>query len=134
MARLRNQARSESVRAALARLDEVGETVREGEAAARTEGLDGVDADSVATMRDLLQTRLSRYRTRLDLLEDADDSDELPVSPEYEAALRLRRLVIDAQREELLRLRDAGRLPDEGLRVLERELDHEERLLPDRPR
>ena len=27
-----------------------------------------------------------------------------------------------------------GRLPDEGLRVLERELDHEERLLPDRPR
>ena len=134
MARLRNQARSESVRAALARLDEVGETVREGEAAARAEGLDGVDAESVTTMRDLLQTRLSRYRTRLDLLEDADaDSDELPVSPEYEAALRLRRLVIDAQREELLRLRDAGRLPDEGLRVLERELDHEERLLPDRP-
>ena len=134
MARLRNQARSESVRAALARLDEVGETVREGETAALAEGLDGVDADSVTAMRDLLETRLARYRSRLDLLEDADDSDELPVSPEYEAALRLRRLVIDAQREELLRLRDAGRLPDEGLRVLERELDHEERLLPDRPR
>ena len=40
---------------------------------------------------------------------------------------------IDAQREELLRWRDAGRLPDEGLRVLERELDHEEGLLPARP-
>jgi len=41
---------------------------------------------------------------------------------------------MDAQREELLRWRDAGTLPDEGLRVLERELDHEERLLPDRKR
>ena len=52
------------------------------------------------------------------------------MSPQYEAALRLRRAVIDAQREELLRWRDVGRLPDEGLRVLERELDHEEGLLP----
>jgi monovalent cation/hydrogen antiporter len=46
----------------------------------------------------------------------------------------VRRAVIDAQRDELLRWRDADRLSDEGLRVLERELDHEERLLPDRPR
>jgi CPA1 family monovalent cation:H+ antiporter len=45
----------------------------------------------------------------------------------------VRRAVIDAQRNELLRWRDAGRLSDAGLRVLERELDHEERLLPDRP-
>ncbi len=37
------------------------------------------------------------------------------------------------QREELLRWRDAGTLPDEELRVLARELDHEEGLLPDRP-
>ena len=42
------------------------------------------------------------------------------------------RLVIDAQREELLRLRDVGQLPDAGLRELERELDHEEGRLPDR--
>jgi NhaP-type Na+/H+ and K+/H+ antiporter len=41
-----------------------------------------------------------------------------------------RREVIDAQREELLRWRDAGQLPDSSLRVLERELDHEERTLP----
>jgi CPA1 family monovalent cation:H+ antiporter len=32
-------------------------------------------------------------------------------------------VAIEAQRQELLRWRDAGRLPDEGLRVLERELD-----------
>ncbi|WP_199517222.1 hypothetical protein [Nucisporomicrobium flavum] len=42
-------------------------------------------------------------------------------------------MAITAQLEELLRRRDAGRLPDEGLRVLERELALEERLLPDRP-
>jgi CPA1 family monovalent cation:H+ antiporter len=62
----------------------------------------------------------------------ADDSDDVPHSPQYEAALGVRRAVLDAQREELLRWRDAGQLSDEGLRVLERELDHEERLLPDR--
>jgi monovalent cation/hydrogen antiporter len=45
-------------------------------------------------------------------------------------AVRLRRLMIDAEREELLRWRDAGRLPDLGLRALEGELDHEEGLLP----
>ena len=63
------------------------------------------------------------------MLEEASDG-EIPFSPQYEAALRVQRAVIEAQREELLRLRDAGSLPDEGLRVLERELDHEERLLP----
>ena len=44
----------------------------------------------------------------------------------------VRKQVIEAQREELLRWRDAGNLNDEGLRVLERELDHEEGLLPER--
>ncbi len=51
-------------------------------------------------------------------------------TPEYQAAVRARRAIIDAQREELLRWRDAGHLPDSSLRVLERELDHEERTLP----
>ena len=46
------------------------------------------------------------------------------------AALHARRAVIGAQREELLRWRDAGHLPDASLRILERELDHEERTLP----
>jgi CPA1 family monovalent cation:H+ antiporter len=116
---LRNEARSASVDAALTRLDEL---VEEDEDA---------DHDAVATMRGHLQTRLARYRGRLDLLRNAD-SHEVPVSEQYEAALRVRRAAIEAQREELLRWRDAGRLPEEGLRVLERELDHEERLLPQR--
>ncbi|WP_328852234.1 Na+/H+ antiporter [Micromonospora globbae] len=117
-ARVRNEARSASVEAALARLAEV--------AAEEPEHIDAVEA-----MRTQLHSRLTRYRGRLDQLQ-ATDSSRLPDSPRYEAALRIRRAVIDAQREELLRWRDAGRLPDEGLRVLERELDHEELRLPAR--
>jgi monovalent cation/hydrogen antiporter len=55
-----------------------------------------------------------------------DDGAETPAG----VALGLRRQMIEAEREELLRWRDAGRLPDAGLRALERELDHEEGLLP----
>ncbi|MEV4709045.1 Na+/H+ antiporter [Actinoplanes sp. NPDC049316] len=118
--RLRNEARSASVQAALDRLDEI-----------KHQRHDHVEDQAIEVMRRQLGHRLERYRRRLDMLDQAD-SDEVPVSPQYEAALRVRRSVIDAQREELLRWRDVGRLSDEGLRVLERELDHEERLLPDR--
>jgi CPA1 family monovalent cation:H+ antiporter len=38
--------------------------------------------------------------------------------------------VIDAQREELVRWRDGGRLSDGSLRTLQHELDHEESVLP----
>jgi Na+/H+ antiporter len=120
-ARERNQARSASVQAALDRLDEI-----------QHQQHDHVEDHAIDTMRRQLGHRMERYRRRLDLL-DQSDSDEVPRSPQYEAALQVRRAVIDAQREELLRWRDAGRLSDEGLRVLERELDHEERLLPERP-
>src|SRR3954447_2112726 len=119
-ARMRNEARAASVEAALRRLDEM-EAERHGD----------VDDRAIAGIRTQLTTRLNRYRHRLDLLDSAE-AGEIPLSPEYEAALRLRRSVIEAQRIELLRWRDVGRLPDEGLRALERELDHEEGLLPDR--
>ncbi|HTF08937.1 MAG TPA: Na+/H+ antiporter, partial [Asanoa sp.] len=120
-AMLRNEARSASVEAALERLTEVAE-----------EG-DANEARAIEATRGQLNGRLARYQGRIDLLRETD-SEDVPVSPGYEAGLRVRRAAIDAQREELLRWRDAGRLPDEGLRVLQRELDHEERLLPDRPR
>jgi Na+/H+ antiporter len=119
-ARERNEARSASVQAALDRLDDI-----------QAEKHDHVEDQAIASMRKQLEVRLERYRRRLDMLEKAD-SDEVPISPQYEAALMVRRMVIEAQREELLRWRDAGNLNDEGLRTLERELDHEERLLPDR--
>jgi CPA1 family monovalent cation:H+ antiporter len=120
LARERNEARSASARAALDRLDDI-----------QQEKHDHVEDQAIENMRRQLGVRLERYRKRLDLLEQAE-SDEMPVSPQYEAALHVRRQVIEAQREELLRWRDAGNLNDEGLRVLERELDHEERLLPER--
>ncbi|WP_174535316.1 Na+/H+ antiporter [Micromonospora chalcea] len=117
-ARVRNEARSAAVEAALARLD----TVAAEEPDTRV---------AVNTTRAQLLTRLARYRGRLDLLQQSGSS-ELPTSPEYETALRVHRTALEAQREELLRWRDSGRLPDEELRVLERELDHEELLLPKR--
>jgi Na+/H+ antiporter len=120
--RLRNEARSAAVQAALDRLDEIDH-----------EQHDDIEDVAIEAVRKQLGHRMERYQRRIDLL-DQSDSDEVPVSPQYEAGLRIRRAVIDAQREELLRWRDADRLSDEGLRVLERELDHEERLLPDRPR
>jgi monovalent cation/hydrogen antiporter len=118
--RQRNEARSAAVRAALDRLDEI-----------QQQRHDHVEDHAIENMRRQLNHRLERYRRRLDLLDQAD-AGEVPESPQYEAALMVRRSVIDAQRDELLRWRDAGRLRDDGLRVLERELDHEETLLPDR--
>jgi CPA1 family monovalent cation:H+ antiporter len=119
-ARLRNEARIAAVEAALRRLDEM-----------EAEQHDDVDDRVITALRTQLRTRLNRYRHRLDLL-DSTEAGEIPLSPEYEAAVRLRRSVIEAQRGELLRWRDVGRLPDESLRTLERELDHEEGLLPSR--
>jgi monovalent cation/hydrogen antiporter len=116
-ARLRNLARAAAVEAALARLEDM----------TRSEH-DAADDVAIQAIRTQLDARLTRYRRRLDVLENAE-AGEIPYSPQYDAALRVRRAVIDAQREELLRLRDVGRLPDAGLRVLERELDHEEGLL-----
>ncbi|SFT51516.1 sodium/proton antiporter, CPA1 family [Geodermatophilus amargosae] len=119
-ARQRNQARMAAVEAGLTRLDEL-----------QAEQHDHVDDAAIESIRAALSTRLERYRRRLETLEDAEG--EVPMSPQYEAALRVRRAVIDAERDELLRWRDLGRLPDEGLRTLERELDHQEHLLPARP-
>jgi Na+/H+ antiporter len=121
-ARLRNQARIAAVEAGLARL----QTLQEEEH-------DAVDDQAIAALRAQLRTRHDRYCRRLDVLSTAEGG-EIPLSPTYEAGLRLRRAVIAAQREEMLRWRDGARLPDEGLRILERELDHEEGLLPSRGR
>jgi CPA1 family monovalent cation:H+ antiporter len=119
-ARLRNEARSAAVSAGLERLCELQERAHAPEA-----------DEAMATLRAQLEDRLDRYRRRLDALDDADDA--IPTSPAYESAVHLHLEVIEAEREELLRLREIGQLPDASLRVLERELDHREVLLPQRP-
>ena len=113
---VRTQARAASVQAGLSCLDQIAAD-------------DRIPGSTLASLRASLDHRARRYRQLLDRLEAGEDASPA-ASPEYEAALRARRAVIDAQREELLRWRDAGHLPDSSLRILERELDHEERTLP----
>ncbi len=79
-------------------------------------------------MRGTLHRRADRAETRFSMLTDS--GGELSWSPELEAAVRAQHAVIEAQREELLRWRDSGRLSDDCLRQLQHELDHEERTLP----
>jgi CPA1 family monovalent cation:H+ antiporter len=100
---LRREAHAAAVRAGLTRLDEIAAS---GELA----------GPALAALRVSLEHKAGRFRQQ-------------PLAAD-DAALQARREVIDAQREELLRWRDAGLLPDAGLRVLQRELDHEERTLP----
>jgi Na+/H+ antiporter len=114
-ARARNEARTAAVTAALSRLDELAGDDNE------------VSDETIAELRAGLEGRAARYRQRLDQLEDDDGEAQLP--PGYLAALDARRAIIEAQREELLRWRDAGRLPDASLRVLQHELDLEENSL-----
>jgi len=114
-AALRNDARAASIQAGLTRLGQVAEDPEVPE-----HELDG--------LRSTLEIRLRRYQSADEGGDGGDGPDvSAPGSPEHEAVQWARRAVIDAQREELLRWRDAGRLPDSSLRVLERELDHEER-------
>jgi monovalent cation/hydrogen antiporter len=113
---VRTQARAASVQAGLSRLDQI--TADEAAPGA-----------ALGALRTSLEQKARRYRQLLGRLEAGEDA--APAStPEYQAAVQARRSVIDAQREELLRWRDAGHLPDASLRILERELDHEERTLP----
>ena len=104
-AALRWEARHAAVRAGLARLDEL------------------------ASDGELSGAALVALRASLEH-EAGHDGEPEWLAADHDVALRARREVIDAQREELLRWRDAGHLPDSSLRVLERELDHEERTLP----
>jgi monovalent cation/hydrogen antiporter len=80
-------------------------------------------------LRDSLRQRVDRERRRLSLLDEAEEG-EIPVPPEQEALIQAQHAVIDAQREELLRWRDSGRLSDRLLRQLQQELDLHERSLP----
>ena len=123
-AALRNEASAASVQAGLACLNQLADG-------------SGLPEQELAGLRASLDRRLRRYQ----LIESpassgpsgsSGDTGETPPpsTPDHEAALETRRAVIDVQREELLRWRDAGRLPDASLRALERELDHEERMFP----
>lgn len=105
--RMRSQARLAAARAGSARLEELTEHTT-------------LPVETVSQLRRAATTLEQRHLTSLAAL-DVDDESEL-ASRDAELA-RLRRLLIDAERDELLRWRDAGRLSDRSLRILERELD-----------
>ena len=117
-AQLRNEARLASVEAGVQAVNDMEED-------------EELPPDIANTLRDSLHARSDRYRARISMLEESDDGT-VTWTPEFEASVRARHAIIDAQREELLRWRDSGRLPDESLRKLQRELDHEEHTLPGR--
>jgi CPA1 family monovalent cation:H+ antiporter len=89
---------------------------------------DGLDPDALDRVRQDADRRLHRRKERLRLLDRSDADDENGISAVQEIA-ELRRALLEAERRELLRRRQSGQLRDADLRTLQRELDHEERLL-----
>jgi Na+/H+ antiporter len=112
--RARGEARVAATEAALRQLDDMAG--------------DGVDEDVLDRVREDSERRLHRRKERLRLLDRSDADEEHGVRPVAEVA-QLRQAMLEAERRELLRRRDSGQLRDADLRSLQRELDHEERLL-----
>ena len=105
-----DKARLKAAGAALGRLEAI-----EQEGWARPE--------TVRRMRGLYEFRVRRFTARF----EGDDTDDIERgSQTYQ---RLRRQVLDAEREEIIRLRNAGALSEEGMHRIERDLDLEDARL-----
>lgn len=113
--RARGEARVAASEAALHQLDDLAD--------------DGIDPDVRERVRQDADRRLRRRKEWLRLLDRADAGELDGEQPVLQSA-DLRRALLEAERRELLRRRDSGELRDADLRTLQRELDHEERLLP----
>jgi monovalent cation/hydrogen antiporter len=104
------RARISAADAALRRLDELG-------------GHEWVRDETRERMRALYEYRIRRFEARLD--ED-DDGDIEQGSQAYQ---RLRRKVLEAERQEIIRQRNRGDITDEIMRRIERDLDLEDARL-----
>lgn len=105
-----SRARMKAARAALARLDEI-------------DGADWVRAETVERMRGIYRFRIRRFEAHL------DDEDDGEIERGSQAYQRLRRKVLEAEREEIIRLRNRGAITDEIMRRVERDLDLEDARL-----
>ena len=114
-AQIRHEARLSAIGAALRTVDDM-QASRE------------IPATIADRLRASLRRRAERHEREFEMLTDADG--ESGWTPELEAAVRAQHAVIEAQREELVRWRDGGRMSDSCLRTLQHELDHEESVLP----
>jgi CPA1 family monovalent cation:H+ antiporter len=103
-------ARIAAARAALERLDEL-------------EGAEWVRAETHQRMRGLYEFRIRRFESRLD---DEDDGEIERGSRAYQ---KLRRKVLEAERAEIIRMRNRGMITDDIMRRIERDLDLEDARL-----
>jgi CPA1 family monovalent cation:H+ antiporter len=104
------KARIRAAEAALARLDELADE-------------DWVNADTAERMRGLYGFRRDRFRSRFDPESDGAIEGQ---SLSYQ---RLRRELLEAERQELRRLRLEGRIDDDVVRRVQRDLDLENERL-----
>jgi monovalent cation/hydrogen antiporter len=106
------QAHQAAVHAALARLDELCMQP-------------WVPEEYLTHLRSVYEQKSEDYTRRLNETGDTDESD----GDRQEVKLRLRQEVLTAERAAVIRLRDQGRIDDEVLRQVERELDLEEQQI-----
>jgi monovalent cation/hydrogen antiporter len=105
-----SKARILAARAALDRLEEL-----------RAE--EWVRDDTVDRMRGMYDFRIRRFSARF------DDEDDGAIDRQSYAYQRLRRKVLEAERAEIIRLRNVGKINDEIMRRIERDLDLEDTRL-----
>lgn len=106
------QAHLTAVHAATARLDELAME-------------QWVPEEYLTHMRSVYEQKSEDYTSRLNGSGTTDDQ----AGDQQEAKLRLRQEVLTAERAAVIRLRDQGRIDDEVLRQVERELDLEEQQI-----
>src|SRR5207249_3679104 len=106
------QAHLAAAHAALAQLDELA-----------TE--EWVPEEKLTHLRSVYEEKVRDFTVRLDGTGAADERSPSRSS----AGRRLRQEVLQAERSAVIRLRDQGRIDDEVLRQVERELDLEEQRL-----
>ena len=107
------QAHLEAARAALIRLDELS-----------TE--DWVPEDYLNRMRSIYEKKIQTLGA---LVDGGDGATEILDGVHLTDKRRLRQEVLEAERSSIIQLRDRGRIDDEVLREVERELDLEEQRL-----
>ena len=108
------KARLAAARAALRRLDELADE-------------DWVRDETAERMRGLYEFRMRRFSSHL----DEDDDGEIEAGSQ--AYQRLRREILDAERAEVVRLRNEGRIDEDAMRRIERDLDLEDTRLETGP-
>jgi Na+/H+ antiporter len=89
------------------------------------DGQDGTRPDTLDRMRGLYEFRYRRLAQRAGFQSD-DGEDVESRSHDYQ---RIVHTVINAQRRELIRLRDTGEIGDDAMNIVQRELDLEEERL-----